>query len=142
MAGAAKLAFALYPGVFGALKPDIAHIAGKAVGDGMRAVGIFGAIHAAPRQQTGQARDGHAKYLLRQDVVHARWQVGDGLRQPHGQAAGDLAQEHARFGERIQKAHGFVRPQIGTAVVGGPSLGQQVQHPARQFWRGKHFVVG
>ena len=93
LAGTTKRAFAVGPGVLGALEPDVARIAGKALGNRMRTVGVLGAIHAAPCQQAGQTRDADAKHLLGQDVVHSRLQVWHLLRQPEGEAAGDFAKK-------------------------------------------------
>jgi hypothetical protein len=61
------------------------------------------------------------------------------LRQPQGEPTGDLAQKHVGLGERVQKPHGLVGPQVGTTVVRG--LGQRVQHTPGKPGRGKDFVV-
>jgi hypothetical protein len=53
------------PGVLNALKPYCRSF--KALGNGMRAIGVFGA-HAAPCQQMVR-RDADTKYLLGQDVI-------------------------------------------------------------------------
>ena len=95
LAGAAEGALALGPGVLGALEPDVARFTARSRDDGVRAVGAFGAVHAAPCQQTGQPRDADAKHLLREDVVHALLQVRELLRQSGGEPAGDFPQEDA-----------------------------------------------
>jgi hypothetical protein len=39
------------------------------------AVGVLGAIHAAPREQAGDLRDADAEHLLRQDVCCGRTNI-------------------------------------------------------------------
>ncbi len=87
-------------------------------------------------------RDADAEHLLRQDVIHPLLQVRNLLLQPFGQAAGDLAQEHAGFRERVEELHRLVGPDVRAAVVGRPRLGQRVQHPVRELRRCEHLVVG
>jgi hypothetical protein len=55
-------------------------------------------------------RDADAKHLLCQDVVHASLASPASAGQALGEAAGDLAQEHAGFGERVQKPDVRVLP--------------------------------
>lgn len=72
LAGAAKRALAIRPGVLDPLKPDVAVIAGQRAGDGVRPMGVLRAIQAAPGQQAGEPGDADAEYLLRQDVIDSR----------------------------------------------------------------------
>ena len=113
----------------------------EALGDGVLAVGVLRAIHAPPRQQAGEVRDADAEHLLRQDVIDALLKVRDLVRQALGEAAGDLAQEHARLRARVEEPHRLVRPEVRAAVVGRPRLGQRVQHPVRELGRREHLVV-
>ena len=66
LAGAAVAAFArIVPTVLGALEPDIARIAAKALCNRALPLRVAAAVHAAPRQQAGKVGDAYAKYLPR-----------------------------------------------------------------------------
>lgn len=78
---AAKDAFAILPHVLCVLKPNIALYILKA-GNGILAVGLFGAVEAAPGQQTGQLGDGDTVELFVEDVIHALLQIRYLLFQP------------------------------------------------------------
>ena len=142
MLRAAILALVILPRVFDALEPDVAIVAGERFGDGVLAVGVLRAIHAAAREQAGELRDADAEHLLGQDVVDALFQVRNLALQPLGEAAGDLAQEHAGLREGVEEPHRPVGPDVRAAVVGGPRFGQRVQHPVRELRRREHLVVG
>lgn len=79
---------------------DIALHIGKAA-DRILAVGVFGAVDAAPGQQAGQLGDGDAIELIVEDVVHPLLQIGDLVGQPHQQPLGDLPQKHAGLARRV-----------------------------------------
>ena len=84
LAGPAKRALTIDPSVLGTLKPDVARITVKALGNGMRAIGVLGAVHAAPRQQASEFRDADTKHLPGQDVIHPLLQVRHLQRQALG----------------------------------------------------------
>ena len=86
-------------------------------------------------------RDADAEHLLGQDVIDALLKVRNLARQALGEAAGDLAQEHARLRARVEERHRLVRPDVRAVVVGRPRLGQRVQHPVRELGRREHLVV-
>ena len=138
---AAERAFAVVPAVLAALKPDMSRFGAKCLGNRMLPIGVFAAIHAAPCQQGGEARDANAKYLSGQDVVHPRLQIGHLRGQPFNQSAGDGAQEHATFGAGVEKAHIGVCPNDGATMVARPGLGQRVQHAVGKFGWGEDLVV-
>ena len=99
----AKLALAIRPCVLRPLEPDIARLAREACGNRVRAVGVLRAIQAAARQQAGEMGDADPKYLLCEDVIDALLEVRNLARQTLSEAAGDLAQEHARLRERVKE---------------------------------------
>ena len=141
-ARAAILALVAIPSVFEALEPDVAIVAGEGFGDGVFAGGVLGAIHAAPREQAGDLRDADAEHLPGQDVIDALFQVRNLVLQPLGEAAGNLAQEHAGFRAGIKELHRLVGPDICTLVIRTPRLGQRVQHTVGELRRREHLVVG
>ena len=93
--------FTIFPRVLHPLEPDVPRVAGEALHDGMFAIGVLGAIHAAPRKQAGGMRDRDTKDLLGQDVINALLQVRNFNRQPLAETAGYLAQEYARLRARV-----------------------------------------
>lgn len=125
-----------------ALEPDVAIVAGEGFADGMLAVRVLGAIHAAPREQARDLRDADAKHLPGEDVVHALLQIRNLLFQSLSEAAGDFAQEHAGFRAGVEELHRLVGPEVHAAVVGGPRPGQRVEHPVGELRRREHLVVG
>lgn len=141
-ARAAILALVAIPSVFEALEPDVAIVAGEGFGDGVLAVGVLGAIHAAPREQAGDLRDADAEHLPGEDVVHALLQIRNLLFQSLSEADRDLAQEHAGFRAGVQELHRVIGPDVRALVVRRPRLGQRVQHPVGKLRRCEHLVVG
>ena len=141
LAGAAVPALAFRPAVFLSFEPDVPLVAGKAFRDGMLAIGMLRAIHAAPRQQAGEVRDADAEHLPGQDVIDALLQIRHFDCQPVCEAARDLAQENTRLGAGIQELHGLVRPQVRAGVVGRPGSSQRVQHSVGELWRREDLVV-
>ncbi|OPZ12114.1 MAG: hypothetical protein BWZ07_01555 [Alphaproteobacteria bacterium ADurb.BinA280] len=137
-----KYALRVSPRMLDSLKPDVARLAGKAFGNRVFAIGVFGAIHTAPREQAGELRDADTKHLSGQYVIDARLQVGNLLRQARREAAGDLAEEHARLGAGVEKGDRAVGPQVGPIVAGRPGLGKGVEHPLGEVGRGEDLVVG
>jgi hypothetical protein len=124
-----------------ALEPDVAIVGVETLGDGVLALSVLRAVQAAPRQQAGEIRDADAEHLLGQDVIDALHKVRHLVAQSLGQAAGDLAQEHARLGARIEKLHRLVGPNIRAIVVGRPRLSHSIQHPVRKLRGREHLVV-
>jgi len=107
----------------------------------MLALGMLGAIQAAPGQQAGQLGDADAEHLPGQNVVHPRFQLRHLLRQPRHQTDGDLAQEDTGLRAGVQKAHRAVRPDVSAAVGRRPRFGQRVQHSVCELGRGENLVV-
>ena len=101
--------------------------------DGVFAVGFLRAVQGAARQQRGQLGDGDAPYLMVQDVVDTILQVRELRLQADQQTLGDLTEEHARLGERVEERDRTVRPDL---------LRQQVEHLVRKLRRGEHLIVG
>lgn len=108
----------------------------------MGAVRPFGAVEASARKQTGQVRDTDTEDLLGEDVIHSLIEVADLLLQSLDQAAGDLAQEHARLGEWVEESHIRVRPEVFSIVRLCPCRGQVVEHAVGELRRGEDLVVG
>ncbi len=125
-----------------AFEPDVSGVILEGLGDGVFAVGELGAIDAAAGEEAGDAGDADAEDLFREDVIHALLQGGDLLLQAYGEAAGDLAEEDAGLGAGIEEGDGLVRPEVRAAVVGGPCLGEGVEHAVGEFRRGEDLVVG
>jgi hypothetical protein len=84
------LALAINPGVFGALKPDVAVVALEGLGNGVLARCVLRAIHAPASKQAGEVSNADAKHLLGQDVIDALFKVRDLVGQALGEAAGNL----------------------------------------------------
>lgn len=96
----AEHALAVLPHMLRIFIADVAlHILKAA--DRILAVGVLGAVDAAPSQQTGQLGDGNAVELLVEDMVHPLLQIGDLVLQPHQQPLGDLSQKHAGLTRRV-----------------------------------------
>ena len=115
----------------GVLEADVA-LDGIEGGDGVAAVGIFAAIEAAAGKEAGDLRHGDAVDLLMKDVIQPLLKIGDLIRQSHNKPPGDLPQEDAGLGRRVQELGVGVPKQL---------LGQQVQHGVGDLWRGEHLVV-
>ena len=121
----------VFPAVPGILEADVA-LNGIEVDDRIAAIGIFAAIEAAARKEAGDLRHGDAVNLLMEDMVQPLLEIGDLIRQSHDQAPGNLPQEDAGLGRRVQKLGAGVPKQL---------LGQQVQHGVGDLRRGEHLVV-
>lgn len=65
---------------------------------------MLGAVDAAAGEEAGEVGDSDAKDLLGQDMVDALFEVGDLGGETFGEPAGDLPQEDARFGARIEES--------------------------------------
>src|SRR5262245_43770977 len=115
-----------------ALEPDIAIITAERFGDGVFARGVLGAIHAAPREQAGDLSDADAEHLPGQDVIDALFQARNLVLEPFVKASGYLAEEHAGLSAWVKELRRLVRPEVRAAVVGGPRLGQRIEHPVRE----------
>lgn len=75
-------------------------------------------------------------------MVDPLLKVGDRAFEASGQAAGDLAQEHARLGERVKEPHVGIGPDVRSAVVSGPGVRDCIEHPVGELGRGEDLVVG
>lgn len=82
----------------------------------MRTVRPLRAVDTPSSKQAGQVRDADAVDLLGQNVVDSFLKVRDRVLESVGEAARDLAEEHARLRERIQ------RRTFGSAQMLAPSL--------------------
>ena len=138
----AALAGAARPGVFGSFEPDVPVRGVKGSADRVLAVRAFGAVEASPSHQRSELSDGNPVHLLGENVVDPLLQVRNLCLEAFDESAGDLPEEHARLRKRIQERHVWVRPQVLTAMVGGPCLGNHVEHCAGHLWRGEDLVVG
>jgi len=97
------------------------------------AVGVFAAVYAAPRKQTGQLGNGDAIKLMLKNMIDALLQVGQLRLQPFQQPFGDLPQENAGFASRVKKSGLGALEQF---------LRQQIQHLVGDFRRREDLVVG
>jgi hypothetical protein len=100
--------------------------------DAVFAVSILRAIKTSAAHHGGQPGDGNSIELMVHDVVYALLLVRYLVSQAHNQPFGNLAQEDAALGARIEKAR------VGTLEQ---FLRQHVQHLVGQLRRGEHFVV-
>src|SRR5437867_30886 len=75
-------------------------------------------------------------------MIHAVLKIRNLGRKTIGQAAGDLAKEHAGLRGWIEKLNGAIRPEVRAPIVRRPGLGKRVKHPISELrWR-EHLVVG
>ena len=110
IACSAICALAIDPRVFEPFEPNVAIVAGKALGDGVLAIGVLRTIEAAPRQQAGEMRDPDAEDLPCQDVIDPLLKVRNFGCQSLSKTTGDFAQEDPGLRTRVQEFHCFVGP--------------------------------
>ena len=115
-----------------AIKKDIALLGFKTFANGIFAIGRFGAIKTAARQQRGEFCDGDAEKLVFINVIDALILVGDFVFQSHHQPLCHFAEKDAALADRIKKAGVFIAPQFRW---------QQIQNLIHQMRRREHFVI-
>jgi hypothetical protein len=77
-----------------ALEPDVTRVAGKALGNGVRAIGVLRTINTSPSQQASDIRGADAKYLFGQNMIDTFLEIGNLSSKPIRETAGDLSQKH------------------------------------------------
>ena len=131
LAGSAILALALHPCMSDVAIADVAILIVE-LRDAVLAAGTLRAVETAAAHHRGQAGDGDAVELVMHDVVDTRLQVGNRVGQALNQPLGNLTEEDAALGARIQELR------FGTAEE---FLRQHIKHLVGQLWWGEHLIV-
>lgn len=101
--------------------------------DGIRPIGVFGAVHSAAGEEGRQLRNGDAEELISENVFQALLPVWDVSFQPLVEPFGNFPQKNAALAAGVQE---------GGGGVGKKLLRQQIQHGIGNFRRREHLITG
>jgi hypothetical protein len=130
--GAAKDAFAALPSMCDVFVADVALGIVK-TNDGVRPIGVFGAVHSAAGEEGRQLRNGDAEELISENVFQALLPIWEVSFQPLVEPFGNLPQKDATLAAGVQKGNGR---------VGKKLLREQIQHGVGNLRRREHLVTG
>lgn len=138
LGGAAKDAFAAPPGVCDVFVADVA-VGIVKTNDGIRPIGVFGAVHSAAGEEGRQLRNGDAEELISENVFQAILPVWDMSFQPLVEPFGNFPQKDAALAAGVQKGGGGVgksscgsRSSMALAISGGVNT-SSLERLARQL---------
>ena len=130
--GTAKDAFAALPSMCDVFVADVALGIVK-TNDGVRPIGVFGAVHSAAGGEGRQLRNGDAEELISENVFQALLPIWEVSFQPLVEPFGNLPQKDATLAAGVQK---------GGGGVGKKLLREQIQHGVGNLRRREHLVTG